>query len=83
MTLADRCKAWFGRVSTPLGALRVNDAVANDLADFVRAEIGRAASAKLDDTEPLVLYFASEQDRAEFLAIMAEAKPGMISRRWP
>jgi hypothetical protein len=83
MTLQDRCKAWFERVSTPLGRLRVGDAVASDLADFVRSEIGRAGAAQLDDSEPLVLYFATVQDRSEFVALIMEAKPGMVSRKWP
>lgn len=54
-----------------------------DLADFVRAEVGRMADAALDSTEPLVLYFQTPADRDEFYAIMREAKPDMIARRWP
>lgn len=83
MSLQERCKEWFARVSTPLGRLRIDDAVASDMADFVRSEIGRAADSKLDATEPLVLYFATEEDREEFIAMIREAKPDMISRKWP
>ena len=54
-----------------------------DLADFVRSEIGRAADMSLEETAPLVLYFGTEEDRAEFLAVIKEAKPGMIERKWP
>lgn len=75
-TLLQRCQAWL---EAPVS----DGDPAADLADFVRSEIGRAADARLNATEPLVLYFANEEDRAGFVAIMTEAKPGMIARKWP
>lgn len=50
---------------------------------FVMSEKGRAADESLKDTLPLVLYFGSEADREEFVAIVHEAKPGMIAKRMP
>lgn len=54
-----------------------------DRYDFELSETGRAASEKLADAKPLVLYFATEADREELVAIYQQAKPGAITRRWP
>lgn len=35
---------------------------------------------ELKDAKPIVLYFGSDADRAEFEALMRAAKPGMITR---
>lgn len=72
-SLRQRCQHWLDQ---PVGA---GDPAA-DLADFVLAEIGRASDTQLDSSAPLVMYFAKEEDRAEFLAMMT---PGMIKRNWP
>ncbi len=55
----------------------------DDLVDFVRSEIGRAADEALESSEPLVLYFAEDKDRKEFVDVILSAKPSMISRQWP
>jgi hypothetical protein len=54
-----------------------------DLEDFVLAEIGMASDERLNNSAPLVLYFATDEDRREFFRLIMEAKPGMISRKWP
>lgn len=76
--LLDRCRQFVE--SHLLGHIHPS---ARDLADFVHSEMGRAADKSLQNTAPLVLYFADEMGRAEFLAMIIEAKPGMISRKWP
>lgn len=55
----------------------------DDLVAFVLAEQGRTADASLDDALPLVLYFACKADREEFITLMREAKPGMITKKMP
>jgi hypothetical protein len=50
---------------------------------FVVAETGRAADAVLEDTLPLCLYFSTSKDREEFIALVREAKPGMMMKRMP
>lgn len=44
---------------------------------------GTQASPKLANTVPLVLYFGNVQDREDFMKAVFEAKPDMISKRWP
>jgi hypothetical protein len=80
MSLHNRCTQWIKAQQDDPGISRE---MVQDLADFVRTEIGRAADLRLEDAAPLVLYFTTEQDRAEFLAAVHEAKPGMIARKWP
>lgn len=75
MTLRDRCKAMHEQMVRN-GILRQGSPV-DDLIEFVVSEIGRSADTKLENTLPLCLYFASEQDRKEFIAIVREAKPNM------
>jgi hypothetical protein len=36
---------------------------------------------ELKGTKPVVLYFGSEQDREEFIALVHEAKPGLVARK--
>lgn len=81
MTLRDRCRE-FQKVLQLDAVLRQGSPV-DDLLAFVISEIGRAASEKLDSSVPLCLYFANETDREEFIAAVHEAKPNMISKRWP
>lgn len=50
----------------------------DDLVGFVLSERGRTADATLEETLPLVLYFASEADRQEMVDAINAAKP-MIS----
>ncbi len=79
--LRDRCKAHFAQMTVD-GMLRQGSPV-DDLTAFVASEIGRAADSVLEDSLPLCLYFTTEEDRAEFIAAVHEAKPGMIAKRWP
>ena len=79
--LRDRCKAQYQRM-TQNAILRTGDPV-EDLTAFVMAEIGKAADSRLDDAEPLVLYFSDPKEREEFVALIMEAKPGMVSKKWP
>lgn len=36
---------------------------------------------ELEGTYPVVLYFGTEADRDEFIALVREAKPGMVARK--
>jgi hypothetical protein len=62
--------------------LRQGDPV-ETLVAFVTAEIGRTADERLDDSLPLCLYFATAEDRAGFVALIREAKPGMVMKEVP
>lgn len=55
----------------------------DNLIAFVTAEYGRAADEMLDQSKPLVLYFGSDADRDEFIAMVREAKPGMMTKKLP
>lgn len=81
MTLRDRCKAMYQKMQTD-AMLRQSSPV-DDLLAFVMSEKGRAADKALKDTPSLVLYFGSEADREEFMAVIREAKPGLIAKRMP
>jgi uncharacterized protein (DUF1778 family) len=71
-TLLRRCEEFIDRPG---------DAGARDLADFVLSEIGRTADKSLEDAQPLVLYFANEEDRKAIVDLFLALKPDM--RRWP
>lgn len=79
--LYERCRAMLSLIQRD-AMLRQGSGV-DDLMAFVVAEKGRAADASLKETLPLCLYFGTEQDRAEFVALIHDAKPGMISRSLP
>jgi len=81
VTLRDRCKAFYQKAQQD-AMLRQGSPV-DDLMAFVLAEKGRAADKRLEPTLPLVLYFGSVQDREEFIAVVHEAKPGMVAKRMP
>lgn len=53
----------------------------DDLMAFVMGERGREAFE--EPVSPLVLYFANEVDRAEFIAIWKDVHPNTISRTLP
>lgn len=78
MTLLDRCTEFL---QSDTGYCDPGRAL--DLRDFVHSEIGRAASETLEDSAPVVLYLATEQDRADLTGAIHEALPGMIERKWP
>jgi hypothetical protein len=79
--LRDRCKEMVGQLQR--NAMLRQGSPVDDLTAFVVSEIGRAASTTLDDSLPLCLYFDNKEDREEFVAAVQEAKPGMVSKRWP
>ena len=78
MSLKQRCISFLQATHIAASQMMVDDFV-----DFVRSEIGRAADEALESSEPLVLYFAEDKDRKDFVVAVLEAKPGMISRQWP
>lgn len=79
--LFERCRALLSMIQRD-AMLRQGDGV-RDLMAFVLAEKGRASDPSLKETLPLCLYFGTEQDRDEFVALIHEAKPNMISRALP
>lgn len=81
MSLRDRCKQIVTKMKQD-AILRQGSSV-DTLLEFVLSEIGRSADPSLDKTLPLCLYFATEQDREEFIALVQEAKPNMMMKRMP
>ncbi len=81
MSLRDRCKAMYQQMQRD-AMLRQGSPV-DDLVAFVVAETGRTADKRLKESLPLCLYFATDQDRDEFIALVHEAKPNMITKRIP
>lgn len=79
--LRDRCRELYGRMSRD-AMLRQGDPI-ETLVAFVTSEIGRTADRSLDSSLPLCLYFASEEDRREFVELVREAKPGMVMKEVP
>lgn len=80
-TLRDRCKDMVGTMQR--NAMLRQGSPVDDLIAFVQSEIGRTADASLEDTKPMILYFCNEQDRAEFIALVRDAKPGMVAKTIP
>jgi hypothetical protein len=80
-SLRERCAEFYQRMGRN-AMLRQGDPV-DELVAFVIAERGRAADERLDDTLPLCLYFGSKADRDEFVALVREAKPGMVMKEMP
>jgi hypothetical protein len=83
VTLKDRCIKFLSNTTDEVRLQGRNLWTVDDLVDFVRSEIGRAADEALEGSEPLVLYFVDDKDRREFVDAVVEANPGFISRRWP
>ena len=85
MTLLERCKAFLDQRYCD-GILRGEPELfiePDDLMAFVVAETGRSADKSLKESLPLCLYFVSEQDRDEFIALVHEAKPNMRVKQLP
>lgn len=80
-TLRDRCKEMLSKLRMD-GMLRQGDPV-EDLMAFVLAEKGRAADGRLEESMPLVLYFANDADRKEFISVVQYFKPGMMAKEMP
>lgn len=81
MDLRDRCREILSIIRTD-GILRQHDPV-DTLVAFVTAETGRGADTSLGDALPLCLYFRNREDREEFIAVMRETKPEMITKSLP
>lgn len=81
MTLRDRCKEFYFTLQNR-AIMRVGSPV-DELMAFVIAETGRAADERLEETLPLCLYFADEAGRDEFVAMVQQVKPNMVSRKLP
>lgn len=81
MTLRDRCKAFYQQAQRD--AMLRQGSLVDDLQAFVLAEKGRSADWSLEDTKPLVLYFANDKDRTEFVAAVHADKPDMIAKEMP
>lgn len=79
--LRDRCKAIVSKLQQD-AMLRQGNPV-DTLLEFVIAEQGRTADHALDKALPLCLYFPTDADREEFIAMVREAKPDMIARKMP
>jgi len=79
--LRDRCRAFLA-MQQRRAITRTGDPV-QDLIAFVLAERGRTADPALDETLPLVLYFVTPEDRAEFVAAVRAEKPNMITKEMP
>jgi hypothetical protein len=79
MSLKDRCKQFIADAKRD----ETQNTLADALVAFVTTEIGRAADERFEDSVPLALYFATVEDREVFVKAINDAKPGMISKRWP
>ena len=82
MTLRGRCTKFLTDMIRNMPSAHVDELV-SDLMDFVVAETGRTAEERLDQSLPLCLYFATKENREEFVALMHEARPHMIVKRMP
>jgi hypothetical protein len=74
--LRARCAAWMREY-----AWRQHSSVTDKLVEFVVAEIGRsAAGGVLDASYPAVAYFATPEDRDEFVKAICEANPNIRAK---
>jgi hypothetical protein len=81
MTLEERCRQFLS-TQQQRAIMRTGSPV-RELMGFVLAERGRSADKSLEESLPLVLYFASAEDREEMVAAIQEAQPNLISRPMP
>jgi hypothetical protein len=79
MSLRERCRAFYQK-SQMDGMLRQGSPV-DDLVAFVMSERGRAADKSLEESLALVLYFADDKDREEFMQMVLAAKPNMRAKK--
>lgn len=80
-TLRDRCREIYGTMNRD-SILRQHDPI-DTLEAFVLSERGRAADDALTGAKPVILYFGSDEDRDEFMALVREAKPGLMTKALP
>jgi hypothetical protein len=81
MSLRNRCKALYQKIQQD--AMFRQGSPVDDLMTFVIAERGRAADDSLAEALPLCLYFGSDHDREEIVALVHEVKPNTIAKRMP
>jgi hypothetical protein len=81
MTIEERCREFLTQQQSR--AIMRTGSPVRELMGFVLAERGRSADKSLEESLPLVLYFASAEDREEMVAAIREAKPNLISRPTP
>ncbi len=81
MSLRHRCKGMYEKMAR--NAMLRQGSPVDDLTAFVVSEIGRSADTKLENTLPLCLYFETDEDRKEFIAIVREVKPNIIMKEVP
>ena len=79
--LRERCSQMLDQLKRD-AMLRQGSPV-DDLTAFVVAEIGRANEESLSKSLPLCLYFATQEDREEFIEVFKEAKPNVITKKLP
>ena len=79
--LRDRCKKFYQSLSQD-AILRQGSPV-DAIVEFVQSEVGRKADPRLERSQALVLYFADDRDREEFLEVVRQVKPGMVMRKVP
>lgn len=80
-TLHERCLKFYQQQGR--NAILRQGYPVEDLKAFVVSEIGRTADERLDASLPLCLYFATEDDRQDFINTVTLAKPDMISKKVP
>lgn len=80
-TLKDRCREILDTIQRD-GMLRQNSPVETLMA-FVQTETGRKADPKLDQSQPVVLYFPTVQDREQFIREVRNIHPGWSTRKMP
>lgn len=85
MTLRERCRKFLiETIVKSHGGDLVAEMMVPHLEAFVVAETGRAAGGDaLDKALPLCLYFQSERDREEFIAMVELVKPNLVTKRMP
>lgn len=71
-TLKDRCRKFLEH--------SVGDPV-QELYEFVIAEQGRKLAPELDDSVPLCLYFETDAEREDFVAMVQQINPNMRARK--
>lgn len=60
-----------------------NNGICNAIAEALREYAAGHIAAPVPEmagTKPVILYFHNDADRDEFIAVVHEAKPGMIAR---
>ena len=80
-TLRERCVEFLNQLRRD--AITRTGSAPDDLVAFVISERGRSSDDRLEATFPICLYFGSDADREEFMAIVREVKPEMFVKKVP